>query len=414
MGRNLVKLVEYHGATGGQIDPALSRWLTTLPERTRDRLVSIGLLGAQRVAAGKPLREHLDDWHQALADRNNSAKHVRISVNRVSALLDGCRFQSQADVQASRVEAWLAQERRAERLSITTSNYYLRDAKSFFHWLVEDDRADRNPLQSLKPLNTEVEDHRRRRCLPHDDFQEFLTAAYNGDTLKRISGPNRFMLYLVAGWTGLRAQELASLQPESFNLDGMEPTVTVQAGYSKHKREDVLPLRADLADLLREWMQDKPAGQRLWRGAWWNKAAEMVQADLAAAKQKWVGEAADPAERRQREQADRFAYHDAENWYFDFHSLRGQFISAMENAGVSLKTLQALARHSRVETTLKHYARVQLAGVRSALDSLPGLPQGNSPELLRATGTDTAAASKTASGVLAFCLAEQERFQGRR
>jgi len=411
MGRGLEKLVAYHKASGGQIDPALSRWVTTLPERTRDKLVSIGLLGAQRVAAGKPLREHLDDWRQALADRNNSAKHVRMSFNRVSALLDGCLFQSQADVQASRVEAWLAQERRAERLSITTSNYYLRDTKSFFRWLVEDERADRHPLQSLKPLNTEVEDHRQRRCLPGDDFQEFLAAAYNGNALKRINGPDRFMLYLVAGWTGLRAQELASLQPESFHLDGMEPTVTVQAGYSKHRREDVLPLRADLADLLREWMQDKPAGQRLWRGAWWNTAAQLVQADLAAAKQKWVGEAADPEERRQREQSGRFAYRDADR-YFDFHSLRGQFISAMENAGVSLKALQALARHSRVETTLKHYARVQLADVRSALDSLPGLPEGNRPEMLRATGTDPAAPSKTAPAVLASCLAQQERFRG--
>src|SRR5215475_3489516 len=61
MGRNLVKLAEYHKGTGGQTDPALSRWLAGLPRQTRDKLVSIGLLEAQRVAAGKPLREHLDD-----------------------------------------------------------------------------------------------------------------------------------------------------------------------------------------------------------------------------------------------------------------------------------------------------------------------------------------------------------------
>ena len=84
----------------------------------------------------------------------------------------------------------------------------------------------------------------------------------------------------------------------------------------------------------------------------------------------------------------------------------------MENAGVSLKSLQALARHSRVETTLKHYARVQIADVRSALDALPGLPQGNSSEVLRATGTDPANVSISASPVLAFCLAPQGRFQG--
>ncbi len=411
IGRNLVKLADYHKGSGGQTDPALSKWLTTLPQQTRDKLVSIGLLDAQRVSAGKPLAEHLQDWRQALSHRNNSKKHVRISYNRVRALLDGCRFRSQADVQSSRVEAWLAQERRAGRLSITTSNYYLRDAKSFFRWLIEDNRAAQNPLQSLKPLNADVEDHRERRCLPEDDFQDFLNAAYNGKTLKRITGPDRFVLYLVAGWTGLRAQELASLLPESFCLDGTAPTVTVRAAYSKHKREDVLPLRTDLADLMRDWLQDRPAGQRLWRGAWWNKAAEMVQADLAAAKEAWVKAASEPAERQRREESERFAYQDADGRYFDFHSLRGQFISAMENAGVSLKTLQALARHSRVETTLKHYARVQLSDVRTALDALPTLPQGDRPEILRATGTDAMTGTITGRDDSAFCLALQERFQ---
>ena len=355
--------------------------------------------------------EHLNDWRQALIDRNNTAKHVRMSYGRVRALLDGCHFICQADVQASRVEAWLAQERRAGRLSIVTSNYYLRDAKSFFRWLVDDGRADRNLLQPLKPLNASVEDHRRRRCLPGDDFDEFLTAAYSGKTLKRITGPDRFILYLVAGWTGLRAQELASLLPQSFDLDGAEPTVSVEASYSKHKREDVLPLRADLADLLRDWLRDKPADQRLWPGAWWNKAAGLVKADLAAAKKAWVEAVSDPQEWRQREESSRFAYRDRDGRYFDFHSLRGQFISAIENAGVSLKTLQSLARHSRVETTLKHYARVQLADVRSALEALPVLPQGNAPDVLRATGTDSAMASNISPPRLAPCLARQGRFQ---
>lgn len=245
-----------------------------LPQKVQDKLVKIGLLDGQRVAVGKPLTDHLQDWKQALADRNNSPKHVRISYKRVRALLDGCKFSTLADVQASRVESWLAQERRADRLPITTSNYYLRDAKSFFRWMVDDGRAAVNPLPSLKPLNAEVEDHRERRCLSEEDFQAFLRAAADGMVLGRLSGPDRFMLYLVAGWTGFRAQELASLKPESFRLDGNAPCVVVEAGYSKHKQEDVQPLREDLAELLRDWLSDRPADERLWPGAWWNKAAE--------------------------------------------------------------------------------------------------------------------------------------------
>src|SRR5262245_66289608 len=67
LGRNLVKLVGYFKGSGGQIDPALTTWLTTLPERTRERLVEIGLLPADRAATAKPLAKHLADFSMALA-----------------------------------------------------------------------------------------------------------------------------------------------------------------------------------------------------------------------------------------------------------------------------------------------------------------------------------------------------------
>jgi len=53
------------------------------------------------------------------------------------------------------------------------------------------------------------------------------------------------MLYRVAVETGLRQSELRSLTRVSFALDASPPTVTVQAGCSKHRRQDVLPLRPD-------------------------------------------------------------------------------------------------------------------------------------------------------------------------
>lgn len=63
MGRNLVKLVAYSKASGGQTDPpALSRFLTGLEARTLLRLVKIGLLVPDRIAVANPLSEHLDDF----------------------------------------------------------------------------------------------------------------------------------------------------------------------------------------------------------------------------------------------------------------------------------------------------------------------------------------------------------------
>src|SRR5262245_42377381 len=75
-GRNLVKLVDYHKGTGGQIDPALSQWLSGLPQSVREKLVNIGLLDSERAAANKGLLEHLDDWAAALRAKGTSAFHI--------------------------------------------------------------------------------------------------------------------------------------------------------------------------------------------------------------------------------------------------------------------------------------------------------------------------------------------------
>jgi integrase len=187
-----------------------------------------------------------------------------------------------------------------------------------------------------------------------------------------------------------RCQELGSLTPESFSLDGAEPTLRVGAAYSKHRREDILPLRDDLAKLLREYLSTKEPVKPIWPGRWVIKGAKMMRGDLAAARAAWIKEASDETDRKERLKSDLLAYENADGEMFDFHAQRGQMITALEQANIPLKTLQALARHSRVETTLRHYSRKpRLADTRAALDNLPPLPgMGQEGKFLRATGTE--------------------------
>jgi len=259
--------------------------------------------------------------------------------------------------------------------------------------MVRDRRIECNPLAHLSPLNAHVEEHRQRRVLEPDEYRRLLEAAQTGPQRCRLSGPDRFVLYLVASNTGLRNQELASLTPESFDIGGNEPSVIVQASYSKHRRQDVQPIRHDLADVVREYLASKPAGERLWPSRWWTKAAKMIRADLKDARKQWIEEAGENVElRKAREKGDFLTYVNADGEVYDFYAQRGQMITTLEQAGVSLKTLQTLGRHSRVETTMTHYARKpKLADTRAALDPLPSLPT-SSPEKpfeeLKATGTD--------------------------
>src|SRR5262249_38173762 len=146
----------------------------------------------------RPLTDHLEEFRKALLARNNSEKHARQSVQRAKAIVEGCQFRYFGDVQASRVAEWLAGERKADRLTITTSNYYLRDTKSFFTWLVKDGRTPHSPLAYLPYLNAATEDHRERRTLTSAEFEALLAAARGGKTIRRLPGPDRAMLYLVA------------------------------------------------------------------------------------------------------------------------------------------------------------------------------------------------------------------------
>src|SRR5262249_22099850 len=150
----------------------------------------------------------------------------------------------------------------------------------------------------------------RRRPLTADEFARLLAAARGGSVFRGLSGPHRAMLYLVAGSTGLRASELASLAPASFAPDADPPVVAVEAAYSKHRRRDVVPLHPGLVRELRNWLAGKADGEPLWPGKWakHNEACGLIRRDLEAARAAWLAEAVDEDERVERERSDFLAY----------------------------------------------------------------------------------------------------------
>ena len=86
--------------------------------------------------------------------------------------------------------------------------------------------------------------------------------------------------------TGLRRKELGSLTPESFDLqcsDENEPTVTVQAACSKHRRKDVLPLHPELVQMLTDWLAELSPGEHLFPRLERKKTWLMVKKDLERA-----------------------------------------------------------------------------------------------------------------------------------
>ena len=238
-------------------------------------------------------------------------------------------------------------------------------------------------------VRVSAEEWVRWRALDADELRWLLDTTQRGPERFGMTGPVRATLYQLAVETGLRASELRSLTRADFNLDGGEPTATVAAGYSKRRREDTLPLRADTAGALRQFPSGKLPAARVFGMPRSDKTAEMLRADLEAARQAWLEDAGTDAERKRGEGSSYLAYRDEAGRVADFHSLRHTFITNLARGGVHPKDAQALARHSTITLTMDRYSHVTRRALGRALGALPDLsvPERGS---VWATGTDDA------------------------
>jgi hypothetical protein len=168
--------------------------------------------------------------------------------------------------------------------------------------------------------------------------------------------------------SGFRASELASLDQGSFDLDGIPPTATVQACYTKNRQRAIQPLPEEVANLLREYLARKPAKGQIWPGKWVANTAEMLRHDLRAAG---------------------IPYRDEDGRVADFHALRHSFITLLSRSGASPKVAQELARHGDIKLTLQVYTHLGLHDTASLIGSRPSFFGSSGPgnEALAATGT---------------------------
>lgn len=338
----------------------------------------VGLIEPHDEQAKRPLAKHLADYRRYLESKRNAASHVKLTESYVRKVLDGCKFKLIRDLSAARVSRWLADLRSTGR-SVRTSNAYLIAIKGFTRWLVREPRAKDDVLSHLSRLNPETDVRRKRRVLAMDELEHLIAAAEKSKgRLGRMRGTDRAIIYRLAAFTGLRAQEIASLTPRSFALAADPPTVTVDACYSKHRRKDVLPLAEDLCRRLRAYLaqreQERRGGdERLRPGKWYRKAGEILQRDLAAAREAWLKDAKGAGERKRREQSDFLREVDAAGQIVDFHSLRHGFITQLVMANVPPKVAQALARHSTITLTMDRYTHLGMEDLVEAVERLPGM-----------------------------------------
>jgi integrase len=309
-----------------------------------------------RAAADRPIHLLLDDYVRVLADRGRDPVYRANVEARVRWVLGAAGWLMLADVEPDGMQGVLGRLRGPEfDLAAATCNGYLRDVKGFTKWAAKKLKLA-NPLGDVKPLD-ESDRRRSRAILTDAELARVVAAAERARDHHHavISGRDRAWLYRVAAYSGHRASELASLTPDRFDLAAAVPTVTVEAKYAKGRREEPIPLPAHLVPALKRWLRGRPAGERLWPGAWVDskRSSRWFARDKAAA---GVVSTA------------------------TFHGLRRGYLTRLARSGIDPKLLQRLARHRDLKTTLNYYVNADLPDLAAAADRLKPLPRTRKPK----------------------------------
>lgn len=170
-------------------------------------------------------------------------------------------------------------------------------------------------------------------------------------------GRERALIYKTLVLTGLRLGELTALRVRDVALDAPRPYLILDARHEKNRKGSEIPLRADLATDLREWVAGAPADRALFRLH--ENFVKVLNRDLAFAG---------------------IAKHDDRGRTACVHSLRHSHASLLNRAGVGPRTVQASMRHGSLDMTAV-YSDPRLLDIEAALEALPALPLDLTPPL---------------------------------
>jgi integrase len=360
------------------------RWLESQSAADIQRWAGMELVDAGAVISSQPLRLHMEAWLADQTARRLSEKYIRQNRKHVTRLFDDMGAAYWHDLTKDGIRAALKNRADQTDASAGTSNMWLVSIRAFAHWCVDTGRAATNPVTGIKRRDWRADRRYLRRPLSAGELRRVIAAANASNVaVGRVTGRERALLYLVAASTGWRWIELCRLRRMDFFLEEDPPMITPPGWTQKSGRDDRLPLRSDVAELLRAYFAENPAPSSApaFNMPRWTKGAQLMRFDLAN-----TGDPADVAEaKRARGEAPLapIPYVDERGRVADFHSLRHALATMIGRAGVPIKLAQTIMRHADPALTLGVYTHAEDSERAAVLEALPALipaaPPANAP-----------------------------------
>jgi len=348
--RNIKSLVNCR-TSGLEFDIKLNQWLETIPTGLFKKLVSWGLVDGQRAEIAKPLTGHISDYIKILEAKGFSVDYIRRMKNRLSKIVQECHFYFFRDITQSAVELYIGKLKN-DKLGGTTAGHYLDAIKTFLNWAEQDQRIINNPIAKIKKM---ARDSKQKGVLTPEQFICLVKTTFEKNVLiGKTAGQERAVLYMLAGMTGIRRNELLNLIWDDINLSNDKAFVRVKASIAKNGKEAfqlIPPTLVKLLNALRSQQRPQHA-DRVFTFDMGINTASLIRDDLKAAAIDLI---------------------DKDGNEICFHSLRNSFISFLCNSETPAKIIQKMARHSDPRLTFNTYARTFEKAEERAMSFLPNV-----------------------------------------
>lgn len=376
----------------------VAAWLATLPASMPawwKKFAEWKMIPESQLARLTPLEECIRSFGDSFGTSPDQVNRAGYVLRRLHTVFRLGNIASLPDIQPSAVERALALMSKdgwgpnRKAAAPHTLRVHSQAVGQFCRWAVREKMLATFPLIGLNEIRGGT--LTKRRALTHDEQRWLLavTASRGPFIASNTSIPaaDRVMLYRTVIETGLRGAELDRLKVGAFALDSKPPMLLISEAGTKNRRAAAIPLRASFAAKLRTYLRFKTAESPAFSMPVKYDRADMLRADLAAARSAWIDAATGSDDREARQRSYFLRSEDERGSVVDFHALRHTAISNRAKAGESLAAVSKFARHSQLDLTLRVYIDLGLTENPGEIIPLPDFDAWES-QALAATGTD--------------------------
>jgi len=384
-----------------------------------------------------PLADHVAAFVGHQKAKGVTAQQIADTRSRLERVAKDCNFSRLGDLSGNALEKWLA-NRQAEGMGARCRNAYRESWMTLGNWCVRNRRLLNNPFSGVSKADEKADCRRKRRSLTEAELTRLLDVARRRPLLDRMTvhrgkrkgevyaklrpevqtrlerlGRERALIYKTLALTGLRKSELASITAGQCVLDAVPAYLVLKAADEKNREGSTIPLRADLADDLRQWLADKAtaaldAAREASTVSFDSKhlsGRKRITSDSTGCE----GQSCQTLTTVPTLPPDTPLFTvpkglvrildrdlllagipkvDERGRTIDVHALRHTFGTLLSAAGVAPRTAQAAMRHSSIDLTMNVYTDPKLLDVAGAMEALPSLSLSAIPNVAKATGTD--------------------------